>query len=183
MSSQRVGKYACLEIERRYLLGSPPIGLSETAESWYIVDHYFLDTRLRLRRMSSVSGSEIIYKLGQKYRSATQDASKTTITNMYLTEEEYSFLEKLEGKVTEKKRFRHEVEGRIYSIDVFEGRHRGLVLAEIEFEMESELANISLPDFAIKDVTDDPFFTGGFLAGLLKHEFRERLARYLNNPS
>jgi CYTH domain-containing protein len=65
----------------------------------------------------------------------------------------------------------------------FEGLHQGLVLAEIECETESELDNLSLSEFAIEDDTDDPFITGGCLAALPKHEFWERLARYLTDSS
>jgi hypothetical protein len=60
------------------LLHAAPIELSGSRECWHIVDHYFPDTRLRLRRMSSVSGKEITYKFTQKYRSTTQEASMTT---------------------------------------------------------------------------------------------------------
>jgi CYTH domain-containing protein len=47
-----------------------------------------------------------------------------------------------------------------FSIDVFEGRHQGLILAEMEFDKGSGLDEFALPLFALKDVTDDPFFTG-----------------------
>jgi hypothetical protein len=83
MTSQRIGKYACLETERRYLLNKVPDGLLDNPKGWLITDRYFPNTRLRLRHMKSVSGNENIYKLTQKYRSETQNASETTITNIY----------------------------------------------------------------------------------------------------
>lgn len=39
---------------------------------------------------------------------------------------------------------------------------------------------LPVPSFALKDVTDDPFFTGGILAGLTEQEFREGLSRRLH---
>jgi hypothetical protein len=46
MSSKRVGKYACLELERRYLLSQLPSDLVGQANGWLIVDRYLVDTRL-----------------------------------------------------------------------------------------------------------------------------------------
>ena len=97
MGSQRIGKYACLEIERRYLLNKIPDDLFQN-NGWLITDHYFPTTRLRLRRMKSISGDETIYKLTQKYRSEIQNTHETTITNLYLTETEYKLPPTLRSK-------------------------------------------------------------------------------------
>ena len=67
MSSKRIGKYACLEIERRYLLKDIPADLDVTGNGWRIIDRYLPDTRLRLRRMESRAGEGRIFKLTQKY--------------------------------------------------------------------------------------------------------------------
>jgi CYTH domain-containing protein len=179
MTSQRIGKYACLEIERRYLLKKPPDDLP--VNGWLITDHYFPNTRLRLRHMKSISGNENIYKLTQKYRSETQSADETTITNLYLTEEEYRRLESLGGKIIQKKRYPYGMQNHNFSIDVFEGHHQGLILAEIEFERHSELGEFALPVFALKDVTDDPFFTGGNLITMTDEEFRQGLSQRLRD--
>lgn len=181
MTSQRIGKYACLEIERRYLLKTFPDDVLEAANGWLITDRYFPDTRLRLRYMKSVPGNENIYKLTQKYRSETQDPSEATITNLYLTEAEYRQLESLEGKIIRKRRYSCSLQNHNYSIDVFEGRHQGLILAEREFERQSDLGEIALPAFAFKDVTDDPFFTGGNLITVTEAEFRQGLSQRLHD--
>jgi hypothetical protein len=76
MTSQRIGKYACLEVEYRYLLSKIPDVLLNNPEGWLITDRYFPNTRLRLRHMQSLSGDENIYKLTQKYRSETQTPTK-----------------------------------------------------------------------------------------------------------
>ena len=182
MTSQRIGKYACLETERRYLLKKFPDDLLENTNGWLITDRYFLNTRLRLRHMRSVSGNENVYKLTQKYRSETQNAYETTITNLYLTEAEYNFLEALEAKIIKKKRYPYSVQNHNFSIDVFEGRHQGLMLAEMEFEGQSELGEFILPLFALKDVTDDPFFTGGNLVTMTDEEFRQGWSQRLRDP-
>lgn len=176
MGAQRIGKYACLETERRYLLNRIPDDLLQN-NGWRITDHYFPTTRLRLRRMKSIAGDETIYKLTQKYRSETQDAYETTITNLYLTEAEYNFLQPLEAKLIAKRRYPYTVQDFQFSIDVFEGRHQGLILAEMEFEKKAESDQLAVPVFALEDVTDDPFFTGGNLVRMTEAEFRQGLSQ------
>ncbi len=181
MTSQRIGKYACLETERRYLLKNIPDDLLESTNGWLITDRYFPNTRLRLRHMKSVAGNENIYKLTQKYHSETQDAYETTITNLYLTEEEYNHLGFLDGKMIKKTRYPHSAQNHNFSIDVFEGRHQGLILAEMEFDGQSELGEFALPSLALKDVTNDLFFTGGNLVAMTDEEFRQGLSQRLHD--
>lgn len=180
MTSQRIGKYACLEIERRYLINKIPADLVQN-NGWLITDNYFPATRLRLRRIKSLLGDESVYKLTQKFRSEDQGATETTITNFYLTAAEYNFLRPLEAKVIEKRRYPYTVQHQHFSIDVFEGRHQGLILAEMELEQHVELEEAALPLFALQDVTDDPFFHGGNLARMTDLEFRQGLSQRLRN--
>ena len=177
MSSQRIGKYACLELERRYLLRELPADLRERECNWHIVDRYLSGTRLRLRRMASPSNEIVILKLAQKYREAGQEATETTITNMYLNEAEYDGLNQLPGTEIIKKRYEYRHQGHLYSIDVFEGPLQGLILGEIEGETVAELAAQPFPAFAFKEVTADPFFSGGALAKLTEVEFREAFSQ------
>ena len=177
MTSQRIGKYACLEVECRYLLNKIPDGLFDNPNGWLITDRYFPNTRLRLRHMKSISGHKNIYKLTQKYRTESQNAYETTITNIYLTEAEYNHLGSLEAKILKKKRYPYTVQDYTLSIDVFEGRHQGLILAEMELEKTAEAKEFVLPLFILKDVTDDEFFTGGNLIALTDEEFRQGLSQ------
>ena len=177
MTSQRIGKYACLEVECRYLLNKIPDELLDNLQGWLITDSYIPNTRLRLRHMKSVTGKENIYKLTQKYRTETQNAFETTITNIYLTEAEYNYLEALEAKMLRKRRYPYVVQNHSFSIDVFEGRHQGLILAEMELDNKVKADEFVLPSFALKDVTDDPFFTGGNLVTMTDEEFKLGLSQ------
>ena len=181
MSSQRIGKYACLELERRYLLRELPADLKGQEYNWRIVDRYLSNSRLRLRRMTSPASGMVIFKLTQKYREAGQEATETIITNMYLNEVEYSSFSQLQGTEITKKRYEYRQQGDLYSIDVFEGPLQGLILAEMEAETAAELAAQPIPSFALKEVTADPFFSGGALAGLTEEEFREGFAQRLSH--
>jgi len=181
MTSQRIGKYACLEVEYRYLLNKGPDDLPDVSKSWLIHDRYFPNTRLRLRHMKSFSRNEDIYKLTQKYRPATQNAYETTITNIYLTEAEYNLFESLEARILTKRRYPYTWQNYTLSIDVFEGRHQGLILAEMELENKAEADAFVLPSFVLKDVTDDPFFTGGNLVAMTEAEFRQGLSQRIHD--
>jgi CYTH domain-containing protein len=182
MTSERIGKYACLEVECRYLLNKIPDDLLNSPKGWLITDRYFPNTRLRLRRMRSLAGDEYIFKLTQKYRSEMQSAYETAITNIYLTEAEYNHFEALEAKVLTKKRYPYALSGFSLSIDVFEGRHQGLILAEVEVEKKADVDEWALASFIIKDVTEDPFFTGGDLVTITDEEFRQGLAQRIRDP-
>jgi CYTH domain-containing protein len=181
MTSQRIGKYACLEVECRYLLNKVPDGLLDDPKGWLITDRYFPNTRLRLRHLKSLSGDEDIYKLTQKYRSEAQSPYETTITNVYLTEPEYNHFEVLEAKILKKRRYPYRVQNHSLGIDVFEGRHQGLILAEMELENTAEISGFVLPAFVLKDATDDPFFAGGNLAAMTDEEFKQGLSQRLRD--
>jgi CYTH domain-containing protein len=157
-----------------------PADLDRQARYWQITDHYISNTRLRLRRMSCPVTNQVVFKLGQKYRAVTQAETQTTMTNMYLTEAEYQRLVTLEAQQIIKKRYNYLYQGRQYGIDVFEGRLAGLILAETECETMDEAAQLSVPSFALKDVTDDPFFGGGSLAAIDPKTFQADLAERLN---
>lgn len=182
MASQRIGKYACLEVECRYLLNKIPDDLLDSPIGWLIIDRYIPDTRLRLRHMQSLSGDEHIYKLTQKYRSEAHNAYETAITNMYLTEAEYHHFETLEAKILRKRRYPYPVQSFSLSVDVFEGRHQGLILAEMELEKKEDASDSILPSFVLKDVTNDLFFLGGNLVAMTDEEFRQGLSERLRDP-
>jgi CYTH domain-containing protein len=131
--------------------------------------------------MESIAGNDTLYKLTQKYRSGTQNVYETTITNVYLNEAEYNVLQPLEAKIIRKRRYPYSAQNHNFSIDVFEGRHQGLILAEMEFEETPELDELVLPLFALKDVTADPFFSGGNLAMMREEEFRQGLSQRIRS--
>ena len=75
------------------------------------------------------------------------------------------------------KRYPYSVQNHNFSIDVFEGRHQGLILAEMELEKKAEAGAFVLPSFVLKEVTDDPFFTGGNLVTMTDEEFKQGLSQ------
>jgi len=155
-------KYAQIEYERRFLLRQLPSDLQRD-QFIQITDVYIPYTRLRLRKMASPSGEILALKLTQKYRHSDLPASQTIITNFYLNEVEFDTLAGLSGRILSKQRYTYHHAGHRWSLDVFQGPLHGLILAEIEAQSAEALAQVPIPRFAFKEVTDDPRVTGGAL--------------------
>lgn len=58
-----------------------------------------------------------------------------------------------ESRIIEKTRYFLHYAGFLWEVDVFEGRHKGLAVAEIELESEDTV--FEMPPFAGEEVTDD----------------------------
>jgi CYTH domain-containing protein len=112
--------------------------------------------------MEALDGSETVFKLGKKEVPAPPDFSRMTITTIYLSPAEYDQLAVLPADELRKRRYRVEEGGRPWSVDVFDGPHEGLILAETDFE--TELEPLELPGWIERDVSDDERYTGGSLA-------------------
>jgi CYTH domain-containing protein len=169
-------KYAKVEEERRFLLKVIPNDLNLDASFQLIIDRYISGTRLRLRRIESPLGQILEFKLGQKYQAPDQEAHQTIMTNIFLNEAEYKIFENLAGAKLIKRRYPYHHGGCDYSIDVFDGHLKGLILAEIESQNKFDISLLLIPTFSDREVTDDPFFTGRRLAALTKVEFQKWLA-------
>lgn len=125
-----------------------------------ITDRYLAGTRLRLRRVEGPAGA--VFKLAQKVRLAEAEPERVKITNLYLDRDEYLRLAGLPGSELLKTRRWLELSSHRIAVDDFEGRHGGLVLAEVELGDGDEA--LPLPAFAARDVTHDDRYSGGALA-------------------
>lgn len=174
-------KYSRVERERRYLLSELPGGLALNSPHAQITDNYITGTRLRLRKHRWVPTNEWTLKLTQKHAPAPPDFSRTLITSIYLSEYEYEVLSVFEANELRKNRYPYEHDGRKYSIDVFLGTLRGLILAETDFDADDEMDAFPPPPFARSDVTCDEIFTGGRLVHLTAEDIRMELRRRAGN--
>lgn len=170
-------KYERVERERRFLLRELPPGVNLTDDHAQITDNYITGTRLRLRKSRWVSTNEWTLKLTQKHTPAPPDFTRTLITTIYLNEYELEVLSIFEGNEIRKNRYYFDHEGRRYSVDVFLGPLRGLILAESDFDSDEEMDVFPLPSFAVADVSRDPLFTGGRLVELTAEDIRRELER------
>ena len=182
LSADHSPKYERTERERRYLLRELPPGLKVNDRHAQITDNYITGTRLRLRKQRWPQTNEWTLKLTQKHAPAPPDFSRTLITSIYLNEYEYEVFSVFEANELRKNRYPYEHAGRRYSIDVFLGALHGLILAETDFDADSEMDNFPPPSFAALDVTQDELFTGGRLVHLtideLRGEFKARVEKW-----
>ncbi|MBW9053992.1 CYTH domain-containing protein [Rhizobium mesosinicum] len=77
-------------------------------------------------------------------------------------------LENAIGVVIEKTRYRVPYEGFVWEVDVFAGAHRGLVIAEVE--MQTETDNPPLPTWLGREVTGDFRYSNQALATEFEHD-------------
>lgn len=153
--------YTAIERERRWLCHEVPRDRVRSTEA--ITDLYVTGARLRLREARPLGGGIPRLRLTRK---GDVDIHTRLITSIYLPEEEFTVLAaSLPGRRLRKLRHRlAPVDGVFMVVDEFLGELAGLVLAEAEFQSAKLLAAFAGPDFAIREVTDDPRFTGGCLA-------------------
>ena len=154
--------YTQVERERRWLSGAAPRDM--VVQSELITDLYVDGTRLRLREARMLDGSGTA-KL-RLSRKADVDARTRLITSIYLPEAEFAVLAaSLPGVRIAKRRHRlHSPPGALMSLDEFLGDLEGLVLLEAEFTSDDLMAGFVAPDFAGREVTDDPRYGGSALA-------------------
>lgn len=152
--------YMAIERERRWLCSEVPRERIHRTEA--ITDLYVTGARLRLREARPVGGGAPMLRLTRK---GDVDIHTRLITSIYLPEEEFAVLAtSLPGRRIRKLRHRlAPVDGVFVVVDEFLGELAGLLLAEAEFDTPEQLAAFPGPDFATREVTDDPRFTGGYL--------------------
>jgi CYTH domain-containing protein len=163
-------KYARLENERRFLVD--PDALPDLAGLAFrrIEDRYVDGTRLRLRAVTdSVTGVRE-FKFCKKYGGGGPVSAP--IVNIYLSGPEHAALA---AHPVAKRRYRLTHDGRAFGVDVFEGALAGLVLCEAEAGSRAAVLAIGFPPWAVREVTEDPFFTGGHLCGITAAELAARL--------
>lgn len=166
-------KYALFEHERRFLVRPVDAPDLSGAPARLIEDRY-LDGRLRLRAVTDLATGARTFKLCKKYPS--DDAVSGPITNLYLAPEEHAALMALPGAAIRKRRYSLSHAGRRWGLDVFEGEITGLMLAEIEAESRAAVLTAPIPPWAAREVTGEPFFTGGVLCRASAQALTERLA-------
>lgn len=162
MALTSLPKYSALELERRWLIGLTQVEPLSWSESWDIEDHYLDCGLLRLRHQKHLATGEIVWKIAKKYPS--DSAFARPMTNLYLSEDEFSTLARLPHRSIKKTRHHIFIDDNRWALDVFQGELSGLAMAEIECESLVKLMAVCPPQWAVLEVTEDPFFSGGNLS-------------------
>lgn len=147
------------EIERRFLIGEVPADLlfneGSEIEQGYLAD---APAVIRLRRV--VDGGERFFLTAK--RGALEDREEREIA---LDREQFLALWPLTaGRRIRKRRRRIPWRRWTIELDVFEGAHAGLRIAEIEFPSIEASRALVVPAWFGVEVTTDPAFTNAALA-------------------
>ena len=162
-------KYAKREFECRFLLRSEPPSLPTHYVS--ILDNYFVDTTLRLRRVVYPDGANAVYKLTQKKKDAD---GQMWITNTYLTEAEATLFRSVPSVALEKRRYHLERGATSRAIDIMVGVPEKIVLLEIEGESAAAIQESPRGFDIIREVTDEAEYTGYAIAQRLTQELHDQ---------
>ena len=146
------------EIERKFLVRKLPNDLtsypSAEISQGYLVS---LDDGLQVRLRKSGERHSLTYKRGIGNVREEREVE--------LTAEQFVALwPATEGKRLQKTRSQIPVGDRIIEIDVYRGRHEGLVVAEVEFDTEEAAKDFMPPAWLGDDVTGDPRYSNQLLA-------------------
>lgn len=136
-----------MEIERKFLIKQLPPQLSEYEHSKIEQGYLCTDPVVRIRRRDD--------RYTLTYKSSGMLAREEY--NLPLTAEAYAHLKpKADGIIIEKTRYLIPLDERlVIELDLFEGEHTGLILAEVEFDSIEEAKAFTPPDWFGEDVTYD----------------------------
>jgi CYTH domain-containing protein len=151
-------KRSAREIERKFLLKEFPPGLKKFPHSTIAQGYLAVGPRglqVRLRKKGSVRS--LAFKRGTK--SAREERE------IRLSVEQFDALwPATAGRRLSKVRYEVPWKEHIVEIDIYRGRHRGLVVAEVEFDSQKSCASFQPPDWLGRDVTGKPRYSNVALA-------------------
>ena len=136
-----------IEIERKYLVKSPPLHLAK--KKLYIKQGYIVNDQKQVIRVRekgneyflTIKGNQIgISRLEYDFPISKKDANEL-ISNF------------CRDTIIEKTRYYLRFKNHIWEIDEFHKKNQGLVVAEIELNSENE--NFELPSWVEKEVTSE----------------------------
>ena len=146
------------EIEKKYLVKKLPKDLNEYSKveiAQGYVDYMSKDYNFRLRNK------------GNKYFKTYKKGSglvREEIENEISKEEFEKFWPDTQDRRVEKTRYLIPYSEFTVELDIFQGKLKGLIMAEVEFKSEKEAHSFIPPDWFGDDVTDNPGYTNHSMA-------------------
>ena len=146
------------EIERKFLVRRMPDALASFphAEMWqgYLVT---APGGVQVRMRKAGEKHSLTYKRGRGTAREEREIE--------LTAEQFAVLwPATEGRRLTKTRYDVPLGDRVVEIDVYTGKHEGLVVAEVEFDDEQSAREFQVPDWLGKDVSHDRRYSNQLLA-------------------
>jgi adenylate cyclase len=139
-----------LEIERKYLLETMDwkeelIQSVTNIKQAYLFEDEYKSIRIRIRTEKAF----LTIKMGQ-------GITRNEFEYLIPVSDAEEMIEKAALLCLEKDRYVIQYKGNIWEVDLFKGKYKGLVLAEIELDHEND--EIELPSWIGKEVTNDPAY-------------------------
>jgi CYTH domain-containing protein len=160
---------ATLECRRTFLLDGLPASLTAADPHLQILDRYFSETRLRLRRERHPITRTRTHRL-QQIR-FNEDSGCRSVCEIRLNDAEFALLDALGGREVRKNRYSHRANGLSCSVDVYLGDLSGLVMAIVSFEAVDEARSFDPPPSAFgPEITLDHALRDDELARLSRGE-------------
>lgn len=162
-----------IELELTYLAKSLPKEI-QGVEPIQMVDMYIPKSgiahpTLRLRKLGD------IHEITKKSPVDNADASRQYEHTIKLNKLEYDALAKAGGLVIEKNRYQVYINGYQAEVDVFGGKLSGLVVIDFEFATNDEKNAFLPPSVCLKNITQEPWCAGGYLAGKSYDDIADKL--------
>lgn len=131
---------------------------------------------LRLRKQGDS------YEITKKYPIDMTDVSTQYEHTIQLNKLEYNALKKAGGRLIEKHRYQVYINGYQAEVDVFKGKLEGLVLIDFEFATVDEKNAFLPPSVCLKNVTQEVWLAGGYLAGKAYKDIAANLEKHGYEP-
>ena len=150
-----------MEIEKKYLVKCIPSNVEEypheEIEQAYLCTHPTLSVRRK--------GHKYIFTYKNRVGSGSDKLNVADEIEAELDYDAYEHLfNKADGDPVRKTRYRIPYEGKTIELDIFHGKHKGLVMAEVEFESVEEGEAFEPPKWFGEDVSGDIRYTNSYLA-------------------
>lgn len=141
-----------IEIERKYLVKQPLIEeIISNIEGDKIIQGYLSLNQKRAVRIRVKNGTGILTIKGE-----SKGIQRKEFEYEIPLSDAEEMLDMCTHQAISKTRYTVTIENKNWEIDVFENQNRGLIIAEIELEDESE--NVCLPKWIEREVSDDTKF-------------------------
>ena len=147
---ENLGQYEHTEIEQAYLCTSPTVRIRRYGETYILT----VKERLRLDSTAIHNREEEFALSPESYNRLLSkcDSGRVSKTRYRIDLRQQTGQEQYAGLVAE--------------LDIFHGRHNGLVLVEVEFPNTEKANGFTPPDWFGEDVSTDPCYRNSFLASM-----------------
>lgn len=144
-----------MEIERKFLINEMPVGLGEFEHKKIKQGYFSINPEKRVRLL----GNE--YILTEKGEGDLVREEHETVIDRETGERLFALCQTY---VIEKTRYYIPYGEHTVELDVYGGRHKGLIVAEVEFDSEEEALAFVPPEWFGRDITYDKSYKNMMLA-------------------